>query len=831
MNQRRFLQSLTSFRFSRIFFIDASTTDQISLSLQDLGSELGLIEPSSSDTLASLSRLNEDWLVVLDNADDPGISLNDYLPRCNHGNILITTRNRECTSLTSDARASCHVAEMSPPDAMALLAATSRLPPTIDQAPAQEIIKELGFLALAMTQAGSFIANSVGLDYATYLAMYRESRADLLQTRTGQRLDSYQHTVFTTWEMSFGKLSGEARSLLEVSAFLSREGVSSDLFRRAGIGLAVTPLSADSSVHQATADFLRPFCGDKATDWSSFAFQRAINELTSYSLVTPTGRQTYSIHPLVHAWARDRLVKQKAKRKSNQELALYIIFLSVDDDEIMLESHYNRRSALSHLIGGGYDLFSSEHPEYAFRFAWLLRETARWSEASKLLEMGLAYLRGKAGEQCPEALRTRTFLAYTWFCQGQFAKAEAELNDVFEIQRIDGESRDDHIKTMETLALVYVSQGNYVKAENLQLEVLAYHNKHSDPTHSGTRSAMHNLAWTYYEQSRFLDAERLQQEVLEGDTSSLGLHNPNTLSSKHNLALTYSAQMRHEEARTLLEEVLEGTKRLLGPEHRAALIAMNNLSLTYSALQMLQEAHEMCEDVLRISLRIHGPHHPQTLTSIHNLATTLSNQEKYREAEPLQVQVIQERELLLGPEHPDTLRSMLNLGGTLSRLGRLDEAEKLQLRVLEIRRKVLGLEHPSTFLAAQLLADTYLGQDRHHDVIALLEEVAPIQRSTLGSQDPDAITALHNLALAYYHVQRHDDARRLQEQVLDLRVNVQGEDHVDTLKAMRRLAETYRRQGLVDEIHSLQMRALRYFQKEHPDVIAMLQDSEYYQPP
>jgi hypothetical protein len=40
-----------------------------------------------------LSSKADEWLLFFDNADDLAINLNTVFPRCNHGNILVTSRN------------------------------------------------------------------------------------------------------------------------------------------------------------------------------------------------------------------------------------------------------------------------------------------------------------------------------------------------------------------------------------------------------------------------------------------------------------------------------------------------------------------------------------------------------------------------------------------------------------------------------------------------------------------------------------------------------------------------------------------------------------------
>ncbi|KAJ6450488.1 hypothetical protein C8R45DRAFT_761245, partial [Mycena sanguinolenta] len=78
--------------FTDRFLVDASNTDTIETSLKNVAATKQAGK-SSQDVLNWLASEHEEWLLFLDNADDPMINLNHWFPRCNHGNIIITTRN------------------------------------------------------------------------------------------------------------------------------------------------------------------------------------------------------------------------------------------------------------------------------------------------------------------------------------------------------------------------------------------------------------------------------------------------------------------------------------------------------------------------------------------------------------------------------------------------------------------------------------------------------------------------------------------------------------------------------------------------------------------
>ncbi|KAF7362919.1 FabD/lysophospholipase-like protein [Mycena venus] len=102
--------------FSDIFFIDASTSTTIDTGLKNIA-VLKKFGVSPQDGLLWLTSKVEEWLLFFDNADDPSIDLNDFIPQCNHGNIIITSRNPGLCVYGSHSP----VSDMEEEDAVALL--------------------------------------------------------------------------------------------------------------------------------------------------------------------------------------------------------------------------------------------------------------------------------------------------------------------------------------------------------------------------------------------------------------------------------------------------------------------------------------------------------------------------------------------------------------------------------------------------------------------------------------------------------------------------------------------------------------------------------------
>jgi myo-inositol-hexaphosphate 3-phosphohydrolase len=103
--------------FSDLFFIDTSTIATIDTGLKNIAVAKNSGD-FQKDGLLWLTSKVEELLLVFDNADDPNINLNDFIPQCNHGNIIITSRN---PGLCVYAGSHSLVSDMEAEDAVALL--------------------------------------------------------------------------------------------------------------------------------------------------------------------------------------------------------------------------------------------------------------------------------------------------------------------------------------------------------------------------------------------------------------------------------------------------------------------------------------------------------------------------------------------------------------------------------------------------------------------------------------------------------------------------------------------------------------------------------------
>jgi hypothetical protein len=190
-----------------VYFLDASSKETLETDLK------ALVQSQSdayTDALLWLYSTKRDWLVIMDNADDPSLELAQFIPRCTYGHVIITTRNHFRRIL---APKSAHYVDALPLDESTnlLLDISGYENNVFNRQLSKNIARELGCLPLALAHAGAYILFRQCLD--SYLETYRDSRAQLLERNFDMPHD-YPHSVATTIEMSLKKLSIRVQELL-----------------------------------------------------------------------------------------------------------------------------------------------------------------------------------------------------------------------------------------------------------------------------------------------------------------------------------------------------------------------------------------------------------------------------------------------------------------------------------------------------------------------------------------------------------------------------------------------------------------------------------------
>ena len=120
-------------RFSHLFWVDASSEESMELSLKGISSlsaaQHSGVDGSVQSVLQWISFLQDEWLIVFDNADAPSPEVVEkFIPLGIRGNILITSRNKSMGRIVPFENR-IQIKEMEEADAITLLLKASCLDP------------------------------------------------------------------------------------------------------------------------------------------------------------------------------------------------------------------------------------------------------------------------------------------------------------------------------------------------------------------------------------------------------------------------------------------------------------------------------------------------------------------------------------------------------------------------------------------------------------------------------------------------------------------------------------------------------------------------------
>jgi tetratricopeptide (TPR) repeat protein len=767
-----------------VLWVPAVSRETFESTYRDIGILLRI--PGITDDNANVKQLVKDgldaggfgdWLMVIDNADDPSVLLStnggtrsgqlyNYLPRSNRRSILFTTRGRKAAESLTQSNV-LELEDISQFEAKQLMVRRiSNKAVLDDESATNELLELLTYLPLAIVQAVAFINNNQ-VSISSYLSLFKEAGTEIEmfseRFNDPSRYRETESTIARTWQISFDQILKEDQLAADYLSFMA-------CIDRVNIPQSLLPL--DGTIIQR---------------------MKTIGTLTGYAFISERHRDTlqldgerlFDVHRLV----------QKAT----------VWWLKEHDDWTAWTEKVYRR--LEELVSYGGHVGKKQWTSY---LPHAIHVSDLYSESS---ETGKASLLDRIGE-CQSIL-------------GHYTAAEATHRRVHSSRREKlGDEDLLTLTSMNKVGVTLIQQGQYEEGETILRQTLALRETLLGKEHPDTLASMNNLAGVLGRQGKYKDAETMDRQTLALSNKLLGKEHPYTLTSMNNLAQVLSYLGKYEEAETMHRKTLAIKEEVLGKEHPDTLESMNNYALILSTRGKYEESEAMHRQTLALADKVFGKEHPRTLTNMNNLAQALSKQGKYKEAEIIQRQTLALTEEVLGKEHPDTLQSMNNLAILLSAQGKYEEAETKLRRTLPLCEKVLGKEHPHALSTRNNLADLLGKQGKYEEAEMMHRQTLAISEEVLGKEHPGTLTTMSNLAGVLGNRGEYEEAETKLKRTLVLREKVLGKEHPDTLGSRNDLASVLSSRGKYEEAEAMlwQTRALRekLLGKEHPGTLTTM---------
>ncbi|KAH8593285.1 hypothetical protein B0O99DRAFT_627713 [Bisporella sp. PMI_857] len=711
-------------RYWGVFWIDLSSPERANQTCIQIA-KIGGVEPTVNATMNWLSSLKREYLLILDSADDQSLSLTDYLPGGSSGHVLITTRNPFHKIYGNIGHRYLQLQALNTDAASLLLKAAVEPLPWNDNVVslASRITEALGLHPLTILHAGAAIRNGIcTLD--TYLKYHDRS---LQRIRAGghRRFERFRgsdmdHSIYASFEVVYSNItskdtleSEDAIQLLKVFAFFHYKDIRFDILERAIQNPAKErgQQQKDEEKHRLKeiegkprrpgwfrtlpsslltwmlANRTPPVLPDAIRDgqllrhFDPDRLRSALKELVQTSLIVHNDSQnsdSYSMHPLIHKWARERPEMSVAEQAVWSEAAATML-----SDSLLLpplgsapEEEAFRASVLPHVehvlacqksirdrisypskVARGliWRWFSLSYTMTAARaiiymkFSLVLAQGGLFSDARELQEPMKDYLLKVLGIEHKSTRRVMLGLANSYMNLGEYYQAEDIMTRVLEAcEIILGSGDHETLLTKGIMAETLFKQGRYTEARKLQEEVVIGLTDVKGRSHEDTVTAIDDLGITIMHLREDLRAaQRCHREAMNGLEDILGPDHFKTIKAKENLAVVavYIPGEDLKSAAAMIDKVLEARKSKWGGNllHRLLpmLSAMLNKAKIKCALNEFDEAEHLIRNVLQLAERNFEPEHPALMIGKCSLAKVLNEKKQWEEAEKILLEVIE----------------------------------------------------------------------------------------------------------------------------------------------------------------------------------------------
>jgi hypothetical protein len=514
------------------------------------------------------------WLVILDNADEPADShgLLSAAARAPHGHLLVTARDVAWARVALPLE----VGEFSRDQATSLLLASA---PRLTDVEAGRIAEALGFLPLALEQAGSWLVETA-MPADVYLEHLRLRAADVMR-RSASPGNASVSAAFT---QTLQTLRDPAAAMLALLW--------------AQFGPEPIPIGL---VHSGVAAALPAPLDGAAAD--PFALGELVRALTRAALVRAVGDDRVVMHRLAQAVLVDATPPPlRAQLRESAHRLLAAANPSGWPSPAAWPTY-----TLLHPHAIATDLVNSEveaSRDLVLWLAWSMRAAGDHTNSRLLAERAYRRWAATLGESHLHTLLAAANLAATLWALAQPAEAEQMLS--LERMRLAAPppwlhragritpAPDGRVPTdlggedlLSRVRRVYGENHPYLITVSAQVAAISL-------THGDFTAAAH-----YFE------------DVCARAAENLGTEHPHTIRASAYLGAALLGQAKHDAAQRLLAATLDRAGRVLGADHPDTVLAATNL-VTVLRARRASGAKGLCADVLARARRVHGDDHPRT---------------------------------------------------------------------------------------------------------------------------------------------------------------------------------------------------------------------------
>lgn len=852
-------------------WFSAENTDHLRQKYLEFAKALGYVEkiPTIESAILYVNRLlleHPGWLLIFDNVNTYE-EIASFIPE-GGGHVILTTRNRQWP----DKFQILAIDTMTDTESFNLLTILIHRPIAPQEiSETKELVKLLGYLPLAIAQAGAYIQQN-RISISDYLSLYKKHESELLLDTT---IEGNHHVpVAITWDISVAELTKKSS--------LKHEDL---------IALFILKSTAYLAADKIPQDLLLAFLKEAYPNLTSpeLCLSKAIGQLWKYSLINTNEKGEISIHRLMQVVLRDQHKHPQKKPTENVALTpitakwyhylLKGIYFEFRKNTQLLENDVRTLNLLPHFqsllyhhqktwpntdspdLGRLYrgislalhlsgdlkyaldysktafkisEKYSNQHPEDVAKnlnnLGFISLEMGEVKNAKVFLEQSLSIYEKLYPKNSVNNVVTMSNLGRVYENLGEPKKAKALLESVLSILKKHPDEKElfDLVlaDTFRSLGDAYWDLNEVERGKNVLKEALNILEKHYGKNHPRVAKTLFSLSGAYGDSGDYRQQKLLLERALSIDEQYYGTMHPETAKTLTMLGDTYRVLGDAKKAKAFLERALTIREQYYGMNHPEVARTLNKLGDAYSDLGDALQAKSLHERTLKIREQYYGKNHPAISKALNALSNDYGFLGDPKQQLLLSTRALSIQEAYYGTNHPEIANTISTLAYAHWALGDAKQSKILLERALAIKAEHFGNNHPEVAKTMAALGDVYGDMGEFNHKVCLLEKTLKIKEDYYGLNHPLVAQILTSLGDAYRDLGDLKKSKELLTRALSISEHHYGITHPEVAKTLISLGNTYQSLGNLKRAKQLHERSLRireaYYGQDHFEVSQIL---------
>lgn len=735
-------------QYKLIWWIDASTKDTLEIEYCKLGMKLGyeidinmLNRQEKIDFTISWLNNNDSWLLVIDDAKDMK-EIYSYLPRGMNGDIIILSRNNQWEQIATNIPVESFDKKEG---VQFLLERTSS-----QDDGAEELVKQLGGLPLALEQAVTYIRGKQ-IAIKDYLQLFLKYRVELF--KQGQLPLGYDKTVATTWKISFQNIHDKyigGEEILYILSYMHFSEIPLELF-----------LEAEQELPACVYELIS----------EELIFNEFIEELLKYSLISKVGNKI-SLHCLVQTVIRENIPDDDKQYWINicVKILNKIFYINDNNDKGKNNLHIHALSVIEHLKI--IDINDKDTINIINNVCMYFNETAQYEQAIILLEK---IVNQTCEHNSKDMIESITMMGYFYARLGKIEEGIAwYLKALYIIEKSLSSYNDIKINIFTSLSALYDFQNNFQQSQRYNKKAIELCEQNSNYDLDMMFTTKINHVGYFYSIGEYQKAKEYIEEII-GQYINKEINKEISNESYFSM-LSLHAQIlqsigEYNEALVIEDKALDFVKSRYKGQHPYIARVLNDYGIILMSLNRLDEAEEKIKEALEISKKVYKDNHT-------DIATTL-----------------------------------MNLGRVHERKNELDIALKYLNQAMKIYLIIYDEKHSQISDCLNNIGMVYIGKEDFLEAIKYFKKALKMDISIYGKEHGDVATSLINMGRAFSLLRKDKVSEKLVEKAIEIDMKYGESNKLNIMRDYEHLCQIYIISGDLDRALMKKLEQIEIYRK------------------